>query len=88
MDHTNRIVDFPLEPCLKGSRSFKAAPPGRQRIQSRRRHWTVWDGHEHVLRQTLIALTANSSMSEHENPGEATPQVMVGRVRLDADGNQ
>ena len=49
---------------------------------------TVWGGHEHVLRQTLIALTANTTMSEHENPGEATLQVMIGRVRLDADGNQ
>ena len=43
---------------------------------------TVWGGHEHVLRQTLIALTAGSSMSEHENPGEATLQVISGRVRL------
>jgi quercetin dioxygenase-like cupin family protein len=49
---------------------------------------TVWGGHEHVLRQTLIALTANTAMSEHENPGEATLQVMIGRVRLDAEGNQ
>ncbi len=49
---------------------------------------TVWGGHEHVLRQTLIALTANSAMSEHENPGEATVQVIVGRVRLDAEGNR
>ena len=49
---------------------------------------TVWGGHEHVLRQTLIALTAHSSMSEHENPGEATLQVIAGRVRLDADGHQ
>jgi len=49
---------------------------------------TVWGGHEHVLRQTLIALTADSSMSEHENPGEATVQVIAGRVRMDADGNQ
>ena len=49
---------------------------------------TVWGGHEHVLRQTLIALTANTTMSEHENPGEATLQVMIGRVRLDAEGNQ
>jgi len=49
---------------------------------------TVWGGHEHVLRQTLIAMTANSSMSEHENPGEATLQVIIGRVRLDSDGNQ
>jgi quercetin dioxygenase-like cupin family protein len=49
---------------------------------------TVWGGHEHVLRQTLIALTAGSAMSEHENPGEATLQVMIGRVRLESKGNQ
>ena len=48
---------------------------------------TVWGGHEHVLRQTLIALTAGASLSEHENPGEATVQVLSGRVRLDADGH-
>ncbi len=49
---------------------------------------TVWGGHEHVLRQTVIALRANSSMSEHENPGEATVQVITGRVRLEADGHR
>jgi quercetin dioxygenase-like cupin family protein len=49
---------------------------------------TVWGGHERVLRQTVIALTAGSSMSEHENPGEATLQVITGRVRLAAQGNQ
>jgi quercetin dioxygenase-like cupin family protein len=32
-----------------------------------------------------MALTAGSSMSEHENPGEATVQVLHGRVRLVAD---
>jgi len=49
---------------------------------------TVWGGHEHVLRQTVIALTAGSTLSEHENPGEATIQVISGRVRLDSDGHQ
>ena len=48
---------------------------------------TVWGGHEHILRQTVIALTANSALAEHENPGEATVQVITGRVRLAADGN-
>jgi hypothetical protein len=38
---------------------------------------TVYGGHEHVLRQTLMALTAGSSMSEHENPGEATVHVLL-----------
>ena len=55
-----------------------AAPAGRSAR-------TVYGGHEHVLRQTLMALTAGSSMSEHENPGEATVQVLRGRVRLVAD---
>ena len=49
---------------------------------------TVWGGHERILRQTLIALTAGSALSEHENPGEATIQVLTGRVRLDADGHE
>ena len=43
---------------------------------------TVWGGHEHVLRQTLIALAAGRSLDEHENPGEATVYVLLGRVRL------
>ncbi len=45
---------------------------------------TVYGGHEHVLRQTLIALAAGQELSEHENPGEATVQVILGRVRLRA----
>lgn len=43
---------------------------------------TVYGGHEHHLRQTLIALATGRQLSEHENPGEATLQVLVGRVRL------
>jgi len=43
---------------------------------------TVYGGHEHVLRQTLIALTAGQTLAEHENPGEATIHVLHGRVRL------
>ena len=43
---------------------------------------TVYGGHEHVLRQTLIALVAGQSLDEHENPGEATVHVLHGRVRL------
>lgn len=43
---------------------------------------TVFGGHEHVLRQTLIALAAGRALDEHENPGEATIHVLHGRVRL------
>ena len=43
---------------------------------------TVYGGHEHVLRQTVIALAAGQALAEHENPGEATVLVLEGRVRL------
>jgi quercetin dioxygenase-like cupin family protein len=45
---------------------------------------TIFGGHNRVLRQTVIALTAGSSLDEHENPGEATVQVLVGRIVLRA----
>jgi quercetin dioxygenase-like cupin family protein len=62
-------------------KSAATAPAGRAAE-------TVYGGHEHVLRQTLIALTAGSALSEHENPGEATLQVLWGRVRLVADATE
>jgi quercetin dioxygenase-like cupin family protein len=43
---------------------------------------TVHGGHEHDLRQTLIALAAERSLAKHESPGEATLQVLTGQVRL------
>ena len=49
---------------------------------------TVYGGHEHVLRQTMIALVGGQRLSEHENPGEATVHVLHGRVRLGAGDNR
>ncbi len=49
---------------------------------------TVYGGHEHSLRQTLIALRAGSKLDEHESPGEATLQVLHGRVTLRAGENE
>ncbi|MCV7356423.1 cupin domain-containing protein [Mycolicibacterium fluoranthenivorans] len=43
---------------------------------------TVYGGHEHALRQTLIALIEGHGLDEHESPGEATLHVIEGRVRL------
>ena len=43
---------------------------------------TVYGGHETVLRQTGMGMTAGPVMAEHENPGEATIYVLEGRVRL------
>lgn len=54
-----------------------AAPAGRSSS-------TVYGGHEHVLRQTMIALTAGQSIAEHNSPGEATVYVVRGRIRLSA----
>jgi quercetin dioxygenase-like cupin family protein len=43
---------------------------------------TIFGGHEHQLRQTLIALVAGQALAEHRNPGEATIQVVTGRILL------
>lgn len=49
---------------------------------------TVYGGREHHLRQTLVALRAGSELSEHESPGEATLQVLLGRVALVASDDR
>ena len=58
-----------------------------RRASSGRSADTVYGGHEHALRQTVIALVAGRELSEHENPGEATVHVLHGRVRLHGDGD-
>jgi quercetin dioxygenase-like cupin family protein len=45
---------------------------------------TVVGGHETRLRQTVIALRAGAELAEHDNPGEATLQVLKGRIVLRA----
>jgi YihY family inner membrane protein len=78
-DHIGRMEKLSLEALARElMKAATAAPAGRAAR-------TVYGGHEHVLRQTLMALTAGSSMSEHQNPGEATVHVLQGRVRLVAD---
>jgi len=39
-------------------------------------------GRQHQLRQTMIAMVENTALGEHQAPGEATLQVLSGRVRL------
>lgn len=58
----------------------RAAPAGRSAA-------TLHGGRTHRLRQTLIALAAGRSLGEHESPGEATLQVLRGRVQLHAGGH-
>jgi quercetin dioxygenase-like cupin family protein len=53
----------------------------RQAASGRSAH-TIHGGHRHALRQTLLALAADRSLDEHDSPGEATLQVLVGHVRI------
>jgi len=46
----------------------------------------VVGGHEHALRQTILALVARAKLAEHDNPGEATVYVLSGRITLAAQG--
>lgn len=41
-------------------------------------------GREHPLSQTVIAIVAGHGLAEHESPGEATLQLLRGRVRFTA----
>lgn len=43
---------------------------------------TLHGGRDHSLRQLLLALAADRSLSDHESPREATLQVLSGHVRL------
>lgn len=45
---------------------------------------TVHGGHDHLLRQTLIALVGGAELAEHNSPGQATLQVLEGQVRVTA----
>lgn len=49
---------------------------------------TVYGGHEHRLRQTLVALRAGSQLPEHNGPKESTLLVIVGFVSLTTDGDE
>ena len=55
-----------------------------RRVPAGRSSSSVYGGHEHVLRQTMIAMTQGTVLAEHENPGEATLQVLSGHVRVSA----
>ncbi|MEO9137756.1 MAG: cupin domain-containing protein [Jatrophihabitans sp.] len=62
----------------------------REQLDSARNHasarsaLTVFGGHEHAMRQTVVALAAGAALSDHENPGEATLHVLHGHVQLTA----
>jgi quercetin dioxygenase-like cupin family protein len=55
----------------------------RQAHSGRAAH-TIHGGHDHELRQTVLALLAGHELSEHDSPGQASLQVLQGHVRLTA----
>jgi quercetin dioxygenase-like cupin family protein len=62
-------------------------------VHSGRASHTIHGGHALELRQTVVALASGRELAEHDSPGEATLQVLQGRVRLNAgddtwDGGQ
>ena len=56
-------------------------PPGR-RVAAAPIPSTATAATSRCCATLFIALIAGTSLSEHENPGEATVQVLYGRVRL------
>ena len=53
-----------------------------KKLNSGRAAHTIHGGHTHELRQTVLALLAGHDLSEHDSPGEATLQVLLGHVRV------
>lgn len=58
-----------------------AAPAGRAAL-------TLVAGAGAPLKQTILALRSGEHLADHDTPGVATLQVVQGRVRLVADGDQ
>jgi quercetin dioxygenase-like cupin family protein len=64
-----------IDLCEEHLALARAAPSGRSA-------YTLYGGHSRSLQQTLIVLAEGQRLNEHESPGEATLQVLRGRVRL------
>ena len=77
------MVDLPVTDLAAMASAHLEAAAGSG---SRRSAATVHGGGPAALSQTLMALLAGASLGEHENPGDATVQVLVGRVRLEWEG--
>ena len=57
---------------------------GAREASSGRASVTVFGGRDHDLRQTVVALAEGRSLGEHESPGDASLQVLLGTVRMTA----
>ncbi len=98
VDDENGVVGMVRLMVKRSIRSSERDAPGMNKVSltalarehlenaraahSGRSSHTVYGGHEHSLRQTLIALKSGSKLDDHESPGEATLHVLHGRVRV------
>jgi quercetin dioxygenase-like cupin family protein len=77
-----------MEPIPLGTLVETQLTAARESASGRSAH-TVHGGRGSVLRQTLLAIAAGNRLDDHDSPGEATLQVLHGRVRLGtATGSQ
>ncbi|MBF6214852.1 cupin domain-containing protein [Nocardia puris] len=49
---------------------------------------TIFGGHAHALRQTVVGLAAGQSLAEHDNAGDATLYVLSGTLTLISGTNE
>jgi quercetin dioxygenase-like cupin family protein len=57
-------------------------------VTSGRSSQTIYGGHTHALRQTVVGLSAGRSLAEHDNAGDATLLVLTGTLTLISGTNE
>ena len=75
-----------MEPILLTVLADRQLAQARSVGSGRSAH-TVHGGHDHILRQTVVALVQDHCLDDHESPGDATLQVLIGAVRLATDSD-
>lgn len=73
----------PMESTSLDSLVTEQMAAAKQHHSGRSAH-TIYGGGKQALRQTLVALRGGEALAEHDSPGEATLQVLRGRVKLTA----
>jgi quercetin dioxygenase-like cupin family protein len=70
-----------MQPICLTTLAEQQLDAARQATAGRSAH-TIRGGRQHALHQTLLALVAGQGLDEHQSPGEASLQILRGRVRL------
>ena len=73
-----------MEPIVLSQLAEELSSRARQEEHAGRAAQNLLSGQWHPLSQTVIALLAGHELAEHDSPGEATLQVLSGRVRFAA----